>query len=124
MPEVPEVAVKRTNRRFSFVAEAELTTLRGGAGLRARVSELSSRGCYVDTPEAFPVDTDLRLRIRYGGSTCELPGKVIYTHRGWGMGVRFGEMEPAQRFSLNFWLAELARKSRSANLRAAPSPVD
>jgi hypothetical protein len=109
---MPEVSVKRTNRRFSFVAEAELTRLGDGTGLLARVSELSSRGCYVDTPEAFPVDTALRLRIRYGGSTCELSGKVIYTHRGWGMGVCFGEMEAAQRFSLNCWLAELARKLR------------
>lgn len=113
---MPEVLVKRTNRRFSFVAEAELTALPDGRGLRARVSELSSRGCYVDTPEVFPVDTDLRLRIRYGGSTCELSGKVIYTHSGWGMGVRFAEMPAGQHSSLNSWLAELARKSVPATL--------
>jgi hypothetical protein len=109
---MPEISVKRANRRFSFVAEAELTSLRDGTGMLARISELSSGGCYVDTPEAFPVDTDLRLRIRYGGSTCELSGKVIYAHGGWGMGVRFDEMEAGQRLSLNSWLAELARKSR------------
>jgi hypothetical protein len=119
---MPEFPVKRANRRFSFVAEAELTRLRDGAGLLARVSELSSNGCYVDTPEAFPEDTEVRLRIRYGGSTCELPGQVIYTHRGWGMGVRFGEMETWQRFSLDSWLAELARKIAAASIHGNSVP--
>src|SRR5712664_2672730 len=72
--------VARTNPRFSFIAEAELAELVDGPRIVARVSELSSRGCYVDTFNPFPVGTVLRVRIRYGCSTCELPGNVIYTH--------------------------------------------
>jgi len=103
-------SVRRVVPRFSFVAEAEVTGLRSGTCLVARVSELSSQGCYVDTPEAFPVGSDLRLRIRYGSSACDVVGKTIYAHGGWGMGVLFGDMTAQQRFVLDSWLAELARK--------------
>jgi hypothetical protein len=36
---------------------------------------------------------------------------VIYTHPGFGMGVRFGETTAASRATLDAWLDELARKS-------------
>lgn len=111
MPEA-SFLVPRVAPRFSFVAEAEVVM---GAGdemrVVARISELSSRGCYVDTVNPFPEGTELRLRIRYGCSTCELAGKIIYTHTGYGMGVVFGELAAEQRATLDAWLGELARKS-------------
>ncbi len=82
-----------------------------GPRIVARISELSSRGCYVDTFNPFPVGTVLRVRIRYGCSTCELPGNVIYTHTNYGMGLRFGETSAENRATLDAWLEELARKS-------------
>ena len=110
MPETV-FSVSRTNPRFSFIAEAELAEVGDGPCIIARVSELSSRGCYVDTVNPFPVGAVLRVRIRYGCSTCELPGSVIYTHSNFGMGVRFGEALPEHRATLDSWLEELARKS-------------
>jgi hypothetical protein len=104
-------SVKRAVPRFAFVAEAELAALPGETRLVARVSELSLHGCYVDILNDLPAGTQLRLRIRYGGSTCELDGKVIYTHAGIGMGVAFGEMTAEKRSVLAAWLAELARKA-------------
>src|SRR5437868_7939152 len=55
-------AVKRTNPRFSFFADAEVT-LRDGTGVHAQVAELSSRGCYIDTLEPIPSHTRFHLRI-------------------------------------------------------------
>jgi hypothetical protein len=109
MPET-QFAVSRTNPRFQFIAEAELAELVDGPRIVARISELSSRGCYVDTFNPFPVGTVLRIRIRYGCSTCELPGSVIYTHTNYGMGLRFGETSAEHRATLDAWLQELARK--------------
>jgi hypothetical protein len=100
-------AVRRTTPRFTFIAEAEVV----GVGDRSRVSELSARGCYVDTINPLPKGTDVRLRISYGCSTCEFPAKVIYTHAGFGMGVVFGELNAEQAATLGVWLDELARKS-------------
>jgi PilZ domain len=106
MSDVP-YTVARTTPRFAFIAEAEIV----GMSARARVSELSARGCYVDSINPLPKGTEVRLRIRYGCSTCEFDGTVIYTHAGFGMGVVFGDLSPEQRSTLDVWLEELARKS-------------
>ena len=98
--------VARTTPRFAFIAQAEVDGMKESA----RVSELSARGCYIDSIHPLPKGTDVRLRIRYGCSTCEFSGTVIYTHAGFGMGVVFGEMTPEQRSTLDVWLDELARK--------------
>src|ERR1700682_4066577 len=108
-------AVKRTNPRFSFFVDAEVT-LRDGTGVRAQLAELSSRGCYIDSLEPIPVRTKLRLRIHDGMSTCELRGKVLYIHSGggfgiFGMGVLFEEMSTEQQSAIGAWLRELAGRS-------------
>jgi hypothetical protein len=105
MSEIP-YAVARTTPRFAFIAEAEILGMKD----RARVSELSARGCYIDSINPLPKGTDVRVRIRYGCSTCEFSGTVIYTHAGFGMGVTFGTMSAEQRSTLEVWLSELARK--------------
>ena len=106
MSEIP-FAVARTTPRFAFIAEAELI----GMNIRARVSELSARGCYLDSISPLPKGSEVRVRIRYGCSTCEFEGTVIYTHAGFGMGVVFGEFNHEQKSTLDVWLDELARKS-------------
>ena len=108
-------AVKRANPRFSFFADAEVTLV-DGTWVRGQLSELSSRGCYIDMLEPIPTRTKLRLRICDGMSTCELDGKVIYMHSGggfgiFGMGVLFGEMGAEQRTAIDAWLRPLARHS-------------
>jgi PilZ domain len=98
--------VARTTPRFAFIAEAEIV----GMGAPARVSELSARGCYIDSINPLPKDANVRLRIRYGCSTCDFSGTVIYTHAGFGMGVVFAPLTAEQRSTLDVWLDELARK--------------
>jgi PilZ domain len=105
-------AVKRIVPRFLFTAEAEVTAVRSGAHLVAHLSEMSVNGCYIDTPEGFPVGTELRLSVRYGGSKCELTGRGIYKHDGWGMGVAFENVTAEQRYIIDAWLTELARKTK------------
>jgi hypothetical protein len=108
--------VRRTNPRFSFFADAEVT-LRDGTGVRAQLAELSSRGCYIDTLEPIPIRTKLRLRICDGMSTCELHGRVLYMHSGggfgiFGMGVLFEEMGDEQHSTISAWLSGLAGQPR------------
>ena len=106
MSDIP-YTVARTTPRFTFIAEAEVI----GTKDRSRISELSARGCYIDSINPLPKGTELRVRIRYGCSSCTFPGTVIYTHAGFGMGVLFGELSPEERSTLDVWLDELARKS-------------
>jgi PilZ domain len=105
-------AVTRKVPRFALIADVEVTAVQYGARLVGGLSELSSHGCYVDTPEGFPVGTEVDVTIRYGGSKCELTGRAIYKHDGWGMGVVFENVGPEQRFIIDCWLAELARKTK------------
>ena len=107
-------AVRRSNPRFAFFAEAE-ATLRDGTSVPGQVSELSSRSCYIDTLEPIAIGTEVRLRISNGVSTCEVPGRVIYMHSGYGMGifgmgVLFGTMASEQILAINAWLHDLAIK--------------
>jgi len=106
MSDVP-YTIARTTPRFAFIAEAEIVGMRD----RSRISELSARGCYIDSINPLPKGTNLCVRIQYGCSICEFSGTVIYTHAGFGMGVLFGELTPEQRSTLDVWLDELARKS-------------
>src|SRR5487761_1014120 len=106
--------VRRTNPRFSFFADGEVT-LRDGTSVLTQLSELSSRGCYIGTLEPIPTGTELHLSIRDGRTTCELPGQVIYMHSGgglgiFGMGVLFGKMSAEQQSAIDKWLRELTRK--------------
>jgi hypothetical protein len=107
-------AVRRSNPRFSFFAEAEVT-MRDGLSVPAQVSELSSGGCYLDMLEPIPVGTELSVRISNGLQVCELPGRVIYIHSGYGMGifgigVVFSKLANVQDSPLKGWLRDLARK--------------
>ena len=105
-------AVPRKHLRFSLAAEADITALHSGLHLVAGVSELSGCGCYVDTPEPFSAGTEVRVCIRHAGSSCELLGRVIYAHQGWGMGVLFNDEADQPFDALDEWLVELEHKER------------
>lgn len=100
----------RRHLRFSCAAEVDATTVDGRRHLLATVSELSRCGCYVDTPDAFDVGAKIRIRIRHNGFSCDLPGRVIYVHKGWGMGVAFEGATAAQLHALDEWLVQLCRR--------------
>jgi hypothetical protein len=100
----------RSHLRFSCTAEVEATTVDGRRHLLATLSEISRCGCYLDTPEAFEAGTKIQLRIRPDGLMCDLPARVIYVHKGWGMGVLFEGTTAAQRAALDEWLVQLCRR--------------
>jgi len=119
--------VKRTNPRFSFFADAEVT-LRDGTGVHAQVAELSSRGCYIDTLEPIPSHTKFHLRISDGISTCELGGKVIYLHSGggfgiFGLGVVFEDMGAEQQAAIEAWLRGLTGRTGKNAAKDSASQV-
>lgn len=117
--------LRRANPRFPFFADAEMS-LEDGICVRAQVSELSSRGCYVDALQAVPVGAKMELNICYGVSTCQVKGKVIYNHSGgglgvFGMGVVFRDLNPEQHSVINGWLSQLAGHGRLAGAEQNPN---
>ena len=109
---------KRRTPRFAFSAEAEIK-LRDGKSLPAQISELSARGCYVDTLEFVPLGEELELSICDPTNVCEVHGKVIYEHSGGGlgmvgMGVVFGEMNEQQHSTIDLWLRQASGEPTDA----------
>lgn len=94
--------------RFTFLALVELTDTAGVMCIQGRLREISSKGCYVNTPSTFPAGTTLQVVISRDEETFTSNGEVVYVHDGIGMGLVFVDTMAAQLEMLNSWLAGLA----------------
>src|SRR5712664_2697298 len=101
---------RREVPRYPFEASAEQIDVNTGTQLSARVSELSLRGCYLDTLNPFPEGTQIRLVIFHGGVTFTVHATVVYPQSNMGMGVVFSAVESEQMEVLTKWLSELSSK--------------
>lgn len=90
-----------------FIAPIEMVETQKGARIKARTSDLSLQGCYVDTLNPLPVGAAVRLQIHRAGLILDVPANVSSRHAGSGMGLEFGEITGAQRAVLENWLNEL-----------------
>jgi PilZ domain len=108
-------AKRRSVLRCPLVASAEVTELRSGAVLSARISELGVGGCYVDALNPFPEGTPVGLRILRDQGVFETMAKVVYCDSRFGMGLAFTEMTPNQRSLLEAWIADIVGQLRSVS---------
>ncbi len=100
--------------RYSFVADVELIELQSETAVRARTSDLSLTGCYVDFLNPFAAGAHVRLRITHRERTFEALGRVAHSQPGMGMGIAFTRIEPDQKALLEKWLAESSGESSPA----------
>ena len=98
---------RRCGTRMPFIAPIEMVETRTGARIKARTSDLSLQGCYVDTLNPLPVGAAVRLQIHRAGLILDVLANVSSRHAGSGMGLEFGEITGAQRAVLENWLNEL-----------------
>jgi hypothetical protein len=98
---------RRKAPRHNFVATAQLMDATNSTRLSGRVIEISRSGCYVDSLNAFPVGTQLMVRISCDRGALAVKGKILYIHQGIGMGVVFVDPPQDQLEILDSWLAEL-----------------
>ena len=69
------------------------------------LTDISTGGCYVETPETFPQGTILTIVVRTRERKICVVGKVESMHRGYGMGVRFTLAGDAERTQVQHLLA-------------------
>lgn len=100
---------RRAVPRFHWIAEVEVIELKTHAKLRARTSEVSLMGCYIDTMNPFPAGSLVKFRMIQDRGTFEAAGRVAYTQPSLGMGIVFTEISDEHRKFLESWLAELNR---------------
>jgi hypothetical protein len=72
--------------------------------MKARISDLSASGCYVDTINLLPGGTPVHVRIFTDSQIFEAPATVVYSHTHLGMGLRFSEVRPVFQSVLQNWL--------------------
>jgi len=64
---------------------------------RSTLSDISTGGCYVESPEPFPQGTVLTIVVRTPEGKLCVAGKVESSDLGYGMGVRFALTTDGQR---------------------------
>jgi hypothetical protein len=85
---------RRSAPRHAYIAHAELTDEGRSTRLKARVSDLSLTGCYLDMIHPLPVGTNIVIRITDDSGTFEAKGKVVYAVPALGAGVTFVDPSP------------------------------
>ena len=67
-------AKRRANPRFSFFAEAEVI-LQDGTSVLGQISELSSRGCYIDMLQPIPIGRNCACASPMARAAANCPAK-------------------------------------------------
>jgi hypothetical protein len=99
---------QRTVPRYSVLGIAELVETAGAMCIVGRMTEISRKGCYVNTPSTVAVNTALKVVVSRDGETFLTNGKVIYVHDQIGMGIVLVDPTEDQLEILQAWLADAA----------------
>lgn len=98
------VAERRITIRQPFSSEALVADSDANIRLRARCTDLSPEGCYVDTMNPFPAGTIAHVELRTADGVFEAVARVNSSHAGMGMGLCFQDLTPDQTSVLMNWL--------------------
>jgi CheY-like chemotaxis protein len=80
---------RRIQSRYACRLGADVFRLGEGVPNRCTLSDISSGGCYVETPAPFPSHTALEIVVRTRDLKLRVRGVVQVAHPGFGMGVQF-----------------------------------
>jgi hypothetical protein len=103
---------RRRVPRFPFSAFAELVEEASGAKSRARVTELSLCGCYIETVNPSPEGTIFSVKIFTDVEYFESRATVAYAHPNSGMGMTFRDVRPHFLPVLKGWLLSALQNAR------------
>lgn len=94
----------RRSFRFLFNATAEIAPEASpSTAILACATELSQRGCCIQTAAPFAVETPVLVKIFHKGKYFEAKGTVIYVKGASGMGVVFRDIKPYCQRTLQEW---------------------
>jgi len=98
---------RRRAPRCPLIASVEVFELATDTHLKARISDLSLTGCYLDTTNVLPMGTEVTLCISHHDATFTALGVVASCQPNMGMGIRFADVQLDQQTILDKWIAEL-----------------
>lgn len=105
---------ERRGLRFAFSASAEIAPEGWPTGfVPARVTELSLRGCFLETSASFEVQRAVLVKICESDEYFEAAAAVLYVKPS-GMGLEFHEIQPHFRTVLQKWILAVLDKQLEA----------
>jgi hypothetical protein len=99
---------RRRSPRYHLVADAEMVSSPSHVCLKARTSDVSLVGCFMNTKYSLPLGTKIQLTLKYKGETFTGDGTVARSEPSTGFGVSFAEVKGTQQTLLRNWLLGLA----------------
>jgi PilZ domain len=97
---------RRCTPRYPFSTIAEVVDQQQDLRLESKVRDLSSGGCYVETPDPRPPGKNVLVEIYTDNEFLESHATVAFSESNQGMGLCFGVMQPYFAAILNAWLAQ------------------
>jgi DNA-binding response OmpR family regulator len=103
MPPIPappaglSASDRREKARHACQLGAEVYRLGNNVPHRCHLTDISTGGCYVETPEPFPRETQVEMIVRTEDFKFRSAGIVKVAHPGFGMGVEFAAQNRTQR---------------------------
>ncbi len=80
---------RRVQSRYACRLSADVFRMGEGVPNRCTLSDISTGGCYVETPAPFAAHTVLEIVVRTKDLKLRVRGTVQVVHPGFGMGVQF-----------------------------------
>src|SRR6266436_552495 len=96
---------RRVQSRLACRLSADVFRLGEGVPNRCTLSDISTGGCYVETPAPFPAQTVVNLVVRTRDLKLRVRGTVQVTHPCFGMGVQFSLKTADERDQVNQLIA-------------------
>ena len=85
---------RRAVPRFTYIAHAELADEGRTTRLNVRISDISTKGCYVDMIHPLPEGTEITLDIADSSGPIQARGRIVYSVPQLGAGVAFLDPSP------------------------------
>src|ERR1700722_4836666 len=98
---------RRRAPRYQLIVDAELTEMRSQTRLKARTSDVSMTGCFMNSVRSLPQGTEIELQIARAGATFQSAGMVAWCHPV-GMGIEFISLRRDQKTVLQQWISDLS----------------
>jgi hypothetical protein len=105
-------AQKRSVPRYPFAARVTVLEPISGLELTGRTSDISLKGCFVESVDQFPLNSIVQVRIEVASESFETWARVAHVHAALGTGIGFFQISPDQQLILQTWV-EIAKSLTS-----------
>jgi hypothetical protein len=99
---------RRRAPRYRLITMAEVSAEGSNATVKAKTSDVSQVGCFMNTAQSFPQGTKVKLKLLWNENAFSVTG-VVARLQPMGMGISFENVKKDQAEVLRQWLSAVSR---------------